>query len=297
MLSITNHSCENNNKKSTFSIIIPSWNNLPFLQLCVYSIKKNSDFDHQIIVHVNEGSDGTLLWIKEQNIDYSVSDKNVGICYALNACRKLVKTDYILYMNDDMYVCPHWDREIKSEIDSLTSKYFYFSATLIEPIESGNNCVAAPYNFGIDVESFKEKELLANYTTIEKEDWTGASWPPSIVHIDVWDAVGGFSTEFSPGMYSDPDFSMKLLMLGVRNFKGIGKSKVYHFMSKTTGKVVRNDGRKQFLLKWGLSANDFYRKVLKSGSTYKQPLLVDINENIGSYSLVNKLKIITKLFK
>jgi glycosyltransferase involved in cell wall biosynthesis len=36
-----------------FSILIPSWNNLAYLKICVESIRKNSMFAHQIIVHVN----------------------------------------------------------------------------------------------------------------------------------------------------------------------------------------------------------------------------------------------------
>jgi glycosyltransferase involved in cell wall biosynthesis len=285
-----------NYEKSFFSIIIPTWNNLQFLKLCIESIRKNSKYNHQIIVHVNEGSDGTLEWVKEQNFDYSYSEQNIGICYALNINRNLVRTNYIVYMNDDMYVCPMWDSEIKKEIDQMDSNLFYFSSTLIEPIDSGNKCVLAPYNFGEDILSFNENELLKQCPNLYKEDWNGASWPPSIVHVDIWDAVGGYSTEFSPGMYSDPDFSMKLLKYGIRTFKGIGKSKVYHFMSKTTGKVKRNDGRKQFIFKWGLSANSFYTQVLKSGTNFIEPLHVNIDKKFPSYSCINKLKILIKLF-
>ena len=49
-----------------FSIVILTWNNLAFLKLCIQSIQRNSYYNHQIIVHVNDGSDGTLEWIKKQ---------------------------------------------------------------------------------------------------------------------------------------------------------------------------------------------------------------------------------------
>ena len=39
-----------------FSILIPTYNNLNYLKICLNSIKKNSKFDHQIIIHVNEGN-------------------------------------------------------------------------------------------------------------------------------------------------------------------------------------------------------------------------------------------------
>ena len=43
--------------------------------------------------------------------------------------------------------------------------------------------------------------------------------------------VGGMSIEFSPGMYSD--LSKKLYESVVRQFKGVGKSLVYHFYSES----------------------------------------------------------------
>ena len=51
-----------------FSIIIPSFNNLKYLKKCIESIKKNSHYDHEIIPHINEGSDGTANYLKDNNI-------------------------------------------------------------------------------------------------------------------------------------------------------------------------------------------------------------------------------------
>ena len=56
-----------------FSIIIPTFNNLKYLKLCLKSIRKNSKFDHEIIIHVNEGLDGTLKFLKNNNYKFSYS--------------------------------------------------------------------------------------------------------------------------------------------------------------------------------------------------------------------------------
>ena len=48
--------------------------------------------------------------------------------------------------------------------------------------------------------------------------------------------VGGFSEEFSPGAGSDPDLNMKLWNEGVRIFKCLNQSRVYHFGSITIRK-------------------------------------------------------------
>lgn len=261
-----------------FTIIIPTWNNLSYLKLCIESIRKNSYQKHQIVVYVNEGVDGTLEWLKNQSdIEFLRSEKNVGICLAMNSCRALVKTQFIVYMNDDMYVCPNWDLELNKSIEEIGHDLFMLSSTLIEPRAVKNsNYISIVKDFGDSINSFREQELLNTYSTLSRNNWYGASWPPSVVSTRVWDMVGGYSIEFSPGMYSDPDFSMKLWKYGVRIFKGIGKSKVYHFQSKSTGKVKKNNGNEMFLFKWGISAKVFYTYFLQMGKDYQGPL----NDNV-----------------
>ena len=50
-----------------FSVLIPTFNNLEYLKFCIRSIKKNSKYNHQIIVHVNVGNDGTLEYLDKNS--------------------------------------------------------------------------------------------------------------------------------------------------------------------------------------------------------------------------------------
>ena len=79
-----------------FSIIIPTFNNLDYLKLCIKSIQKNSKFDHQIIPHVNIGEDGTCDFLRNKNIDYTFTNYNSGICEGMNTASKKAKFEYIL---------------------------------------------------------------------------------------------------------------------------------------------------------------------------------------------------------
>jgi len=256
-----------------FSVLIPTWNNLPYLQLCIRSIQSHSIHPIQIIVIVNEGKDGTLDWLRDETrLDFVHAQQNIGICYGLNAARSLVMSDYIIYINDDMYVLPDWDGKMWNEIQSLNSKMFMLSSTMIEPISNGNKCVIVQ-DYGRDIENFREADLLQNYISLRVEDWSGSTWPPNVIHTEMWDLVGGFSIEFSPGMYSDPDLSMKLYQAGVRQFKGIGDSLVYHFGSRSTKRVRKNLGRKTFLFKWGITSRTFTTLFLKTGKKYTGILL------------------------
>jgi len=245
------------------------------IQLCIGSILKNSTYPHQIILHINEGSDGTKAWAEEQKIDHTISETNIGVCYAVNAAASLAKTEYLLYLNDDMYVCPEWDKHLWDEIQLMPDKFFYLSATAIEPINAGKKSAITPYSFGTGPDDFRETELLSKFRDLPMKDWNGASWPPCVVHRDVWNMVGGYSVEFFPGFYSDPDFSLKLWQIGVRNFKGVERSRVYHFLEHSTKRfgnsmVVQNN--RLFLNKWGITASLFYRFYLRMGNPYKGPL-------------------------
>ena len=254
-----------------FSILIPSWNNLSFLKLCIESIEKNSAYKHEILIHVNDGSDGTLEWVRQKGYKHTHSEENIGVCYALNGLRPLATTDYIMFMNDDMYVCPGWDTALVEEIQRIGHKMFFLSSTLIQPRPFFCKSVIAPANYGETVENFDEERLLREYATLPHGDWMGATWPPNVVHKDLWDLVGGYSIEFSPGMYSDPDFSAKLWMAGVRLFKGVDRSRVYHFEARSTHRIVKNDGSLQFLRKWGITSGSFIRDILHRGEPFDAP--------------------------
>ena len=54
-----------------FSIILPTYNNLEYLKITLESISKNSKYKHDIIVHVNEGTDGSLDYLKSKKIDFT----------------------------------------------------------------------------------------------------------------------------------------------------------------------------------------------------------------------------------
>ncbi len=267
-----------------FSILIPSWNNLPFLKMCIESIRKNSRFKHQIIVHLNDGSDGSLDWIIEQGFSYSLSADNVGVCYAFNAAASLAKSDYLLLIDDDNYVLPDWDYYLWEEVQNIGHHYFSVSGTKIEPRKTFNPCVIAPQDFGSSPENFRETELLENYKSFEWGDWNGSSWYPLVVHKKIWNLVGGLSTEFTPGMYSDPDFMMKLWQVGVRYFKGVSASRSYHFISKSVRRIKKNNGRKQFLKKWGISNSTFREFYLRMGSPFKEGELCE-PEQTGKFKL------------
>ena len=253
-----------------FSIIIPTFNNIQYLKKCIESIRKNSTYNHEIIPHVNEGSDGTMDYLKENDIEYTYTNYNSGICKGMNMAAKKANTKFLLYAHDDFYFCPKWDLVLKSELDKIKHKNFYLSGTMVNNGQITLDC-------GSSLETFDEKKLLSEISNANYYDFQGSTWAPHLIHKETWDKVGGFSEEFFPGTGSDPDLNMKLWKEGVRIFKGINDFKVYHFGSIVTRKYKNHPtiktesgsrGAKIFLLKWGITIKFFKKFILNSDTKY-----------------------------
>ena len=257
-----------------FSILIPTLNNLDYLKLCLRSLKKNSKYDHEIIVHVNEKHEDTINFLKNENYKYSYTSYNAGICEGVNLAAKLSTKQYILYAHDDFYFCPEWDIILFNELKNLKHKFFYLSGTMIQNGQVELDC-------GDNIKNFNEKKLLSQYKNIKYYDFQGSTWAPHLIHKDLWNKVGGFSEEFFPGTGSDPDLNMKLWNEGVRIFKGLQHCKVYHFGSIVTRQKEKkfntitqsgSKGSKLFLIKWGFSIKFFKKHFLKSDIKFSGPL-------------------------
>ena len=260
-----------------FSIIIPTYNNFDYLKLCIKSIKKNSKFNHEIIIFVQESNDKIIRYLNKQKIKYLYSNDNKGLCYAYNKCVKISKSNLIVTAHDDMYFCKKWDIYLFNEYKKLKTKKFYLSGTMIQA-ERGHyqlNCGSNPDNFN--------SKLLDNNEIFNIKNYQGSHWMPMLMHKETWNKAGGLSEEFFPGLGSDPDFNHKLWNNGVRIFKSIGKSNVYHFGSISSRKKEKfRNGSKLFLLKWKISVKFFMKYYLRSNEIYDGPLN-NPNKNYSYY--------------
>ena len=276
-----------------FSIIIPTFNNIRYLELCIKSIKINSNFNHQIIPHVNIGDDGTIDLLRRLSIDFTHTEYNSGICEGMNKAAKKAKKNYILYAHDDFYFCPGWDRVLFDEINKIPHNKFYLSGIMM-------NNGPLKFDCGNTIDEFDENKLLKNFKNYNHFDFQGSTWAPHVIHKDLWDKVGGFSEEYFPGTGSDPDLNMKLWNEGVRIFKGLNNCKIYHFGSIVTRAYKNNPniitesgskGGKIFLLKWGFSIKFFKKYFLKSDQKY-QSELSEPNKNLEYFInlLICKIK-------
>jgi glycosyltransferase involved in cell wall biosynthesis len=262
-----------------FDICIPAYNSLEYLKKCVESIQKNSTFGHRIYVHDNGSTDGTEEWLKSRNdIVYTRSATNEGFC-AVNNVLKIATAPYIMIFNCDMYVLPDWDLFIYKQIVNFVNvrriNKFTISCSLIEPV--GHNPEYIIRDFGTDISGFRENQLLDDFYRnraryLNSLDTIQYSHPillpRTMLHL-----IGYMDPAYFPGWASDHDLAAGAFFTAhCRDFVMLGKSKVYHFSSKTFQKLpeeIRNrHGQDIFRKKWGMSADEFrtminIRKVLQ----------------------------------
>ena len=267
---------------ASLSLLVPTWNNLPYLQLLVRSLRRHSAREHQILVHANEGADGTRAWLRAEGIEHTASDANIGICHAVNLLGAKARGDYVVYLNDDMVLAPGWDTALDRALERVRRHgACMLSGTMVEPVDTGNVC-AVHADFGREPARFDLERFAREAPRLARADWLGATWPPTLVSRELWHQVGGYSIEFSPGMGSDNDFSRKLWQAGCRVFVGVGDSLVYHFSETSTRRIRKNDGRRQFLMKWGMTQSGFDRHYLRRGQPAgADPVLRDPQPSFG----------------
>ena len=276
-----------------FSIIVPTFNNIKYLKFFLNSIKENSNFNHEIILHINDGSDGTLEYAIKNSLKHTFSKTNIGLCSSMNRAYSLTTTDHILYAHDDMYFCKDWDIYLADEIKKQDNNLYYLTGTNVSTRHGLIN-----FHCGNTIDDFDKNKFNFFCFADKTPDFQSSHWAPHLINRELWDRIGGFSEEFNPGDGSDPDICMKLWKQNVRIFKGVSKFKVYHFNSITTRKknFKLNDGTKQFLIKYGITPR-FFRKYYLKGNITIIPYLGKLSDpKINFAFLFDLFKCKIKLF-
>lgn len=251
------------------SICVPAYNSLEYLRILVKGLKKNTKVPYELLVHDNGSTDGTEQWLKDNNIDHTRSEENLGFCGVNNALRR-AKFPYSMIFNCDMYPLPGWDKAIVGQIEKFQKSgvsKFTISSCLIEPM--GDN---PEYNIvyaGHDASTFNESLLLGTFMreknkSLKKVNTVQYSHP-ILMPTDMMKEMNYLDESYFPGWAVDHDLAVSARQLGCNDFVMLGESRVFHFISKTFRKLpdnVRNrHGQDVFLKKWGFSVEQFREEI------------------------------------
>lgn len=207
------------------TVVIPTTQKtLPYLELCVKSLRENTDNWDIIVV-----SNGTKYTYP---IDLPVRRYHVerqGQCHAVNVGVKMadVDTDYIMVSNDDMYYAPGWNQRLR--FDDLV-----FSPNLVEPTDNAGS--APPFlklDGGLTLDEFNQEAVDKFVKLHEDNEVENGFNLPFFIKKEVWDTIEGYDANYDPwGSNSDTDLQTKIELAGIKP-KRYRDMLVYHFGSKS----------------------------------------------------------------
>ena len=248
------------------TFVIPSRNNLEFLQLAYDSIRR-LDTKHEILVLNDASTDGTAEWIDAQKdedliVYHNPGPERIGIVGMFDKGIEMARTDIIMGFHSDMVVCRDFDKNILKHLE----RGKVVSATRVEPPLHPEGPEKIVRNYGIEVEEFEMDVWLDQAETLKQDRVTEGIFAPWCMYREDFLAIGGHDELFAPQSKEDSDLFNRFVLNGYEVLQS-WDALVYHFTSRgsrfnkhaggaagknseewlyTTTKNMRN-----FIRKWG----------------------------------------------
>jgi glycosyltransferase involved in cell wall biosynthesis len=245
------------------SLIIPTYRNPSYLDICLKSAIEGQTTNNEIIVVVDGYVDEsqTILDKYKDRIKVLPLDENRGMQTALNLGVFNASNEKILIINDDNVLCPEWDI-IASEVKERS----VLTINQIEPTGPGifnfpvKDLGKTPEQFDYDGFIKYEKTLRQDKLT------TDGGIFPFAIYKKQYMIVGGFDTMYQSPFICDWDFFLKLDLNNI-GMSRTHKGHFYHFGSaatknRTDGDQIKFKASEQpaaevFMYKWGISPQLF----------------------------------------
>jgi len=239
-----------------FSVLLPTYQMLPYLKLCLQSLHKHSKLDNQICILVDDAGDNdTVHWLLDHDYLFSVR-KHRGAFSGWNECAKKAEKDFFFIAEDDFYFCPEWDLHLAEWLQELSSEYI-LGANIIEPFPASY----IHYDCGSTPKGFNEEQLLR---FVKAKLDNGHFLKPQVFSLFAvskgdWLAIGGYDEAYDPVAMGTRDLQMKLQKLKPRKWVIANDVMIYHF--KPQGRIMpykadqsrAEENVKYFEQKWGLN--------------------------------------------
>jgi len=218
-----------NLNKITF--VIPSRNNLEFLQLAYKSIR-DLETKHEILVLNDASTDGTQDWIDAQDdLDlitfHNPGPDRIGIVGMFDRGIEMARTDIICAFHSDMVVCRDYDKNILKHLE----RGKVVSGTRVEPPLHPDGPEKILRNYGIEVDEFNIDAWYEGSDKLKEDKTTEGIFAPWCMYKEDFLAVGGHDELFAPQSKEDSDLFNRFQLNGYK-FIQPWDALVYHFTSR-----------------------------------------------------------------
>jgi len=216
-------------EKITF--VIPSRNNLEFLQLAYQSIR-NLNTKHEVLVLNDASTDGTQEWINNQQdedliVYHNPGPKRIGIVGMFDKGIEIARTNIIMAFHSDMVACKDFDVNILKHLE----KGKVITGTRVEPPLHPDGPEKIMMNFGIEVDEFNMEEWYEKGELLKNERVTEGIFAPWCMYKEDFLSIGGHDELFAPQSKEDSDLFNRFHLKGYK-FIQPWDALVYHFTSR-----------------------------------------------------------------
>jgi O-antigen biosynthesis protein len=268
------------------SIVIPVYNKFELTFQCLESLHRNvsSSVRYEVIVVDNDSSDHTHHLASLTGLNYIRNDDNRGFVEGCNIGAEKARGTYIVFLNNDAIVTPHWLESLYDTIQSsesiglVGSKILYPDGRLQEAggviFQDGTG-----NNYGKN-----DHPDRYQYNYVRDVDYcSGAS---IIIASKLFRSFGGFDMLYAPAYYEDTDLAFKVRQAGLRVvYQPL--SVIYHIEGATAGTSTSSGFKKyqainheKFMERWSKTlkkdhyvTDDLY--IARDRSNKKHALIVD----------------------
>ena len=258
--------------KDKITFVIPSRNNLEFLQLAYKSIR-DLKTKHEILVLNDASTDGTQEWMDSLGdsdliIYNNPGPERIGIVGMFDRGIEMARTDIIMAFHADMVAAPKLDENILKHLKKGT----VVSATRVEPPlhPTGPEKITMNFHIGKECEAdnFDYKAFIdwCNNIGLKDTKTTEGIFAPWCMYKEDFLAIGGHDELFAPQSKEDSDLFNRFQLAGYK-FVQPWNALVYHFTSRgsrfnkhaggATGKnseewlYTTTKNMRNFIRKWG----------------------------------------------
>lgn len=212
--------------KLVISIIIPNFNGLKLLKICLQSLKKQTFKNSEIIIVDNGSTDSSVAFIKENYSSCQIIqlDKNYGFAKAVNEGIKKSKGKYVVLLNNDTEVDKNFLKHLvetadQQDVGFLTAKRFnYYKRNLID--SAGDDMDSAGH---LILRGFGQK----NSAEFDKSGYIFlASGGSCLIKKEVFEKIGYFDEDYFMYM-EDADFFFRAQLAGFQGWYE-PRAVVYH---------------------------------------------------------------------
>ncbi len=222
------------------SIIVTTYNQLPYTKMCLESIAAFVPAGYELVVVDNASADGTREYLKglaaaDPGMKVIFNRRNRGFPAAANQGLRAASKDVLVLLNNDMVVSRNW-------MENLLNCLAEAGAGMVGPMcnfISGAQRIPTTYKDMGEMHAFAEA-----FNRPDPSKWRRATrlgGGSLAISRKLVEAVGYFDERFTPGNYEDDDYSLRAVAAGFKLFIA-GDTFVHHFGNTT----LRRDGDKAY---------------------------------------------------